>query len=312
MIGVRGRRMRRSARTDVTTVGILGCGRAGSALARAIGAGSGPVRLAGILSRRPRRAASVLRGVKGAEAFADPPRMAAASDVILLCVPDDHVAGSAARLAAAAPLRGRVILHVSGSLGSGVLASARLAGASTGSLHPLTPLATGARGAAALRGAWFAIDGGRRALSAGRRIAGHLGGEVLTVTGPARSAWHLAATIISNHSTILASLALELLEQESGLRGPRVRAAFASLLRSTAREIRDLGPLRALTGPASRADLVTLRRHLALLDRSHSALAPIYRSISALGVEMALRRGDIEEGKAKPARRLLRGPRRGR
>lgn len=303
--------MRRAAGrkgTESLRVGIWGCGRAGSALARAIAARRGAVRLAGVLSRSRGRAAGLARRLPGAVAFRDPAGLAAGCDVVLLCVPDGALPDAAETLAATGTLKGLSVLHVSGALDSRVLEPARRAGASVGSLHPLIPLASGRPGAELLAGGWFAPGGRGRALVSGRRIVSHLGGSLLKVPDHARPAYHLAATIIANHSTVLSALAHDVLEQ-AGLGGPKVRAAFASLLHATARNIEEMGPRRALTGPASRADEETLLRHLELLKEGPQGLARIYRLLSEAGLELAVRRGDLSAARASQVKRVVRARR---
>lgn len=291
----------------VLEIGIWGCGRAGSAFARAIGRRRGRVRVASVLSRSRRKAAALSGDLPGVSVSRGPADLAARCDAILLCVPDGALSSAASRLAAEGSLKGLSILHVSGALDLGVLEPARRAGASVGSLHPLAPLASGGLGADLLQGAWFAPAGRGGALAAARSIAAHLGGSLLRVPVRSRPAYHLAATIIANHSTILSALALERLGRE-GLRGPRVREAFASLLRAAARSMEEMGPLRALTGPASRADLGTLQRHLELLRDDRDGLAALYLLLTGAGLDLSVRRGDLPPERASQVKRSLRGP----
>jgi predicted short-subunit dehydrogenase-like oxidoreductase (DUF2520 family) len=221
----------------------------------------------------------------------------------VLAVPDDAIEEAAAALARAGSLRGRSVLHLSGAMGLDALAPARRGGASIGSLHPLLAFPPPGRGAPIPPGAWFAVGGSGSVRTAARSIARHLRGHVIDLPERARPAWHLAAVLVANHATVLAALAMDLLERRGGLSGARIRRALASLLRSSARGIESLGPVRALSGPASRGDVATIRRHLALLAKEAPGLGGIYRALSAAAVDLARSRGDLD---AAPADRLLR------
>ena len=61
------------------------------------------------------------------------------ANVILICTPDDAIASVATQLAnfGKEKLRGKVVLHTSGTLDRSVLAPLAQHGASTGSLHPM-------------------------------------------------------------------------------------------------------------------------------------------------------------------------------
>lgn len=286
-------------------IGIAGCGRAGTALARALAARHGAVRLGGLLSRSPRKAAALRRSVGAGEVFRSNREILEACDAILLCVPDGVVEERSRALARVLPGRRPAILHLSGALGAEVLRAVRGAGAPAGSLHPLTSFPPRASGRALPAGIWFALGGDRRAVLAGRRIVSHLRGRILPVPDEARAPYHLAATMVANHSAVIAALALEILARRGGIGGARVRRAFASLLRSVADGIEIAGPGRALTGPAARGDLGTLRRHLGILGGEPAEVGGLYRLLSALAADVSEERGGLDPAAADAVRRLL-------
>jgi predicted short-subunit dehydrogenase-like oxidoreductase (DUF2520 family) len=294
-------------------VGLVGCGRAGTALGRALARRRGGIILSGLCSRRKGRTAALSRRLGRGRVFHTPASLAAGSDTILLCVPDDAVEGAARQLASGgALLKGKVVLHLSGLLGMPPLEAARRGGAAVGSLHPLTAFPPASSRVPLAAGIWFAVGGDRRAVAAGRRIASHVEGNTFVIPERSRPAYHLAATIIANHSTALAAVALGILERRAGLKGPGVRRAFASLLRSAADRIEEVGPRRGVTGPAARGDALTLRRHLELLEREEVELGDLYRSLSTMVADLAEERGDLDPREARAVRHLLARSRRRR
>ena len=213
-------------------VRVLGRGRAGGSFAAALQAAGWDVELRAA-PRTDDQAAGATDGV----------------DLVLLCVPDAAVAEVAARLA---PQDGAVVAHCSGSLGLDVLApSPRRA-----SVHPLVSMPDATRGAAALRGAWFAVAGEPIAAEVVDALAGH----AVEVPDERRAAYHAAAAIASNHLVALLGQ-VERLAAELDL----PLEAFLALVRGTVDNVAATGAATALTGPVARGDWATLRRHLAAL-----------------------------------------------
>lgn len=218
----------------MTSIRIIGGGRAGGSFEGAFGAAGVDVRK--ILHR--------LDGVRGA---------ARDVDAVLLAVPD-RVVGEIA--AAIEPVPETVILHCSGSLGLEVLAPhARRA-----SLHPLVTLPDPVIGALRLRGRpFFAVAGDQLATE----LVLALHGQPIVVPDELRATYHAAACIAANHLVGLLGQ-VQRVAQSAGL----PLEAFLPLARGALDDVALLGPADALTGPASRGDLVTIERHRAVLDEA--------------------------------------------
>jgi predicted short-subunit dehydrogenase-like oxidoreductase (DUF2520 family) len=235
------------------SVRILGRGRAGGALAGALGAVAGwEVEL--VEGRGP-SVASAAAGV----------------DALVLAVPDAAIASVAASITPAADT---VVLHLAGSLGLDVLASHQRRAA----LHPLVALPNAGVGAQRLRGASFAVAGDGLAAA----IVDALGGQSFEVGDGQRAAYHAAACIASNHLVAL------LAQAERVAASARVPLrVYLDLVRATVDNVADLGPAAAITGPAARGDDETIARHLNVLgddDRPlYALLAEECRRLAALG-----------------------------
>src|SRR5258706_11045325 len=78
---------------------------------------------------------------------------------VILCVPDDALAGVARALARSGPGRGRSVLHASGLAGLRPLAPLARVGWKTGWMHPLLPLPRVGKAHGRFEGAWFATGG---------------------------------------------------------------------------------------------------------------------------------------------------------
>jgi predicted short-subunit dehydrogenase-like oxidoreductase (DUF2520 family) len=190
-------------------------------------------------------------------------------DLVLLCVPDGAVAEVARSIRPGAAAVG----HVAGSLG---LAAIEGGHARRAAVHPLASLADGARGAARLRaGTTFSVAGDHVVWE----VVAALGGHPIEVPDDLRVDYHAAATIASNH---LVALLGQVERVAAGARLPL--EAYLPLVLQTVENVSDLGPARALTGPAARGDEATLARHRAVLDEAerpaYDAMAELCRRLA--------------------------------
>src|SRR3954452_6997355 len=206
-------------------VGIVGPGRVGSALARAL-------RDAGV-------------GVEGPVGRGERP---AGCDAIVLCVPDAEITTAAEVVTAAAPLVG----HTSGATPLSALAHAGVPGFG---LHPLQSFAhPGVR----FEGAGAAVAGTTpEALELAVMLAERLGMRPFEIDDDGRAAYHAAASVASNFLVTLEAAA-ETIAAGAGLEREEARALLAPLVRQTVENIAELGPEEALTGPVARGDDATV------------------------------------------------------
>jgi predicted short-subunit dehydrogenase-like oxidoreductase (DUF2520 family) len=292
-------------------VAILGCGAAGSALARALAPAGPRLRLWSRTAERAERLAEEL-SVPAFPALA--PALSGAH-AALLCVHEDalgEVAARCAEAAAPAPSEGLppVALHTNGFRGTDVLAPLAERGWATGKLHPLVALApegeTQPLAADPLRDAWFALEGSSVARALARRFVAAVGGRVLVLVDrpEATRAYHAAASLLSGGVVALGEASRAVLAE--AVEGPAsAREALLALLASTLRNLERLPAEQALTGPAARGSIATVAGHVAALERADPSLAVLYRQ---LGLRMALlaeRRGSIDAARRAALERVL-------
>lgn len=215
------------------SVRIVGGGRAGGSLARALAA-TGRWSVAGVLGRHD--------DVAGA---------AAGVDLLVIATPDNAVADVAAAVASSPST---VVAHMAGSLGIDVLDPHPRRAV----LHPLASLPDAELGAAHLRAAWWGLDADGDTFA--EEVVADLDGHVLRVAPADRARYHAAAAMAANHVVAL----LGQVERVAATFGAPLEA-FLSLTRTAVDNVAALGPAAALTGPVKRGEEATIERHRAAL-----------------------------------------------
>lgn len=264
-------------------VGVIGAGRAGSALAAAFA----------------RAGHHVVAATTSAHTFPllpDVPRLpadevAAAASLLLLTVPDDTLPGLVRGLAVTGGIRpGQFVVHVSGRFGLDVLAPASAAGGLPIALHPAMTFTGHVTDADRLGGVSIAVTAPAELRVVGEALAYELGGEPILLADELRPLWHAALTHGANHLVTLVGQASDLLRsagvaEPSTVLGPLLSAALdGALTRGDA----------ALTGPVSRGDAETVRAHLTTLVGT--AAAPTYAALAQATADRAAASGRIDRG----------------
>jgi predicted short-subunit dehydrogenase-like oxidoreductase (DUF2520 family) len=199
----------------------------------------------------------------------------------------------------------RVAAHLSGALGSSVLAPLRRLGASVASLHPVKSFSEDPRASADLTGTVATIEGDASALETLESLAATLGMKTVRIRSEFKPLYHAAACIASNYMVTLFALSLSLMES-CGMEENIARAALSQLVRGTAQNLTDRPPGRALTGPIARGDVQTIRGHIeALRSLKNCSAESVYRMLGLETVDLAERNGRVRSDRAGKLRTAL-------
>jgi len=277
-------------------VGVVGAGRAGTALAAALRRAGHEVVAASAVSEVSVR--RVRRDLPGT-VIKQPAQVVSAADLVLLTVPDDVLPGLVAGLAATgADLAGRLVAHASGRHGLGVLDPAVRAGALPLALHPVMTFTGRPDDIDRLAGISFGVTAPGPLRPVAEALVVEMGGEPVFIAEEHRDLYHAALASAANHLVTLVVQAADLLRQAgvgqpARMLGPLLSAALDNALR--------LGDA-ALTGPVARGDVETVAAHISALRAAAPEALPAYLALARLTADRALSAGTLS---APDAQRLL-------
>ncbi|MFG3687768.1 Rossmann-like and DUF2520 domain-containing protein [Micromonospora sp. NPDC047740] len=284
------------------TVGVLGAGRVGAVLGAALAAaghrvaaasgasGAAQARLALLLPRTPNRSVTAVAR--------------AATDLLIVAVPDDALAGVIAGLAEAGALRpGQVVAHTSGAHGLAVLAPAAAVGARPLALHPAMTFTGTPDDLTRLPGISYGVTAPPELRPLAARLVADLGGVPEWVAEADRPLYHAALAHGANHLVTLVNEAADRL-RDAGVDRPE--KVLAPLLRAALENALRLGD-DALTGPVSRGDAGTVRRHLERLATTAPESVAPYLALARRTADRAIAAGRLRPADAESLLDVLTG-----
>jgi predicted short-subunit dehydrogenase-like oxidoreductase (DUF2520 family) len=280
-------------------VGIIGAGRVGAVLGAALSAaGHDVVAASGLSAASAERAARLLPGVPLLHAD----EVVAASDLVVLAVPDDTLAGLVAGLAETGAWRaGQLTFHTSGAHGLAVLAPAQLAGVLPLALHPAMTFTGAPEDVDRFVGAPFGVTSRPEHRAVAETLVLEMGGEPFFVAEEDRRLYHAALVTGANHVVTLVAEAADLLRAAGVGEPARVLAPLLTAALDNGLRRGD----RGLTGPVSRGDVGTVADHLDTLNERAPASVAAYVAMAQRTTERALASGRLKRHEGAPLLDLL-------
>jgi predicted short-subunit dehydrogenase-like oxidoreductase (DUF2520 family) len=248
-------------------VTIIGAGKVGRGLARAIGA------------LHDKKWKATLRAAR-----AGVPARRIDADLLVLAVRDRDIAPLADRLLGVVGSE-TACVHVAGALGPEPLAALRDSSAGVGQMHPMISFASTGFTPALTRGNVH-VQGDPVAVRRASALARRLGMTPRTIRGLDTIGYHAAAGLVANGAAALAAVGSDLLAR-SGVPQDRTHELLGPLLRSVADNVEHLGFPDALTGPVRRGDVGAIEKQLALLRNRLPGAVPLFLAAAAAQVPLA-------------------------
>lgn len=288
---------------DRPTLAIIGAGRVGSTLAYA--AHRAGYTINAIHTRSPERAGGIL-ALTDADLLPGVSDIAQNADLIFVAVPDDVIAEiDAAGREAWQP--GTGVVHLSGLHSAGILRYAAAAGALTGTLHPLRAIPGVVTAPDPFQGTYFGISGHETLLPVLRIFAESLGGIAITIPDEAKALYHAAAVFASNYVVTCFAEAVHLLTT-LGIAPEQAAHALLPLTEGAVANLADPGLPAALTGPITRGDSGTLKKHQQQLAATHPDLLPLYQLLGKAAIPVAAAQGQLSKDALQSLYETLNGP----
>jgi predicted short-subunit dehydrogenase-like oxidoreductase (DUF2520 family) len=277
-------------------VGIIGPGRAGTALARALaGAGHQVTAAAAVSAASKARVREFFPHAR----VTDPVSVIEDADLVLLTVPDDVLPGLVAGLAkTGAPYAGRLLAHASGAHGIRVLDPATRSGALPLALHPVMTFTGRRDDVDRINGVCFGVTAPDKLRTAAEALVIEMGGEPVFIAESDRGLYHASLAFAANHLVTLVAQASDMLRKAGAdnperMLGPLLGAALDNALR-----FGDAG----LTGPVARGDDGTVAAHVAAIKHAEPGALNVYLALARLTADRALAAGLLNP---EDAERLL-------
>ena len=259
------------------TIAIIGPGRAGSALGRALH--SAGYTIAAVGGRNPDNVRNLATEL-GARACQSPATTIDLADLTILAVPDDVILPlSTDMVDSLCSAAGKSVVHLSGAQDRAALRPlAQQGGLRTGVFHPLQTFRRGPQATQNVAGTYFGIDADAPFRDQLMQLARDIGGHPFDLTGVDRALYHAAAVFAANYPTTLLAEAIALASQ-AGLETETARHGMTALLAGAVKNLTELSPAEAITGPASRGDQGTIQRHLDAL-KNDPGLQRLYQLLA--------------------------------
>jgi predicted short-subunit dehydrogenase-like oxidoreductase (DUF2520 family) len=287
-------------RRDTPTIGFIGAGTTGTALA---------VRLAqhghqviAVSSRSLSSAEKLAARISGCQAYNSAQEVADIAQLVFITTPDDIIPEVAAEVQWH---KNQSVVHCSGAHSVDILEPAKQREANTGCFHPLQTFASVDQAIDNIPGSTFAIEAEEPLTPILKEMATALEGDWVTLKAGDKVLYHAAAVFACNYLVTLAKLATDLW-QTFGVPPAQAIKALMPLLRGTLSNIENVGLPNCLTGPIARGDLGTISRHLESLEKQAPPLLNIYKELGRETIPISLGKGKIDLQRAEELKALLR------
>lgn len=257
-------------------VGLIGAGRAGTVIARALErVGHHCLAVNAVSDASQQRAARMLPSADVVDALT----VCSRADLVIVAVPDDAIESVVSGLVQAGAITARhMVMHLSGRHGTAVLQAAAGAGATVFATHPAMTLHGRVEDVQRLEECPFGVTANHDALAIAMALVYEIGGVPSVIAEADRVLYHASLAHASNHTVTLIAQSMEMLQligidNPGHYLGPLVSATVERVLREGD---------AALTGPIARGDVETVHAHLDAIDTSKlpASTAATYRALA--------------------------------
>ena len=242
----------------------------------------------------------------GGKAFLNPRDILQNADCILIATPDDTISCACKEIAHSPYLKGKFVFHMSGAGGLDLLETAKEAGASVASIHPLQSFSSIDHAIKNIPGSYFGVTADKKSLSMAKSIVHNLKGIPIIISPDQKTLYHAAACFASNYLVSLLNV-VESVYKSIGIKEKNAKKAYLPLVYGSLKNIEKEGSISSLTGPIARGDFGTVKKHLTEINESLPQYSSLYSSLGLITVQLAQQKGTLNAGQAKKINALLKG-----
>mgnify|MGYP000974566418 CR=1 FL=1 len=248
-------------------IGFIGAGKAGLTLGSYFL--SKGLEISGYFSRTMDSALFAAR-ITGSSAFSSLNELIEHSDILILSTPDDVLPGLWSKLRKL-ELTGRIVVHLSGSLSSDIFEGIGQKGASGYSVHPMFAFSGRDGSFDGLQDAFFTLEGPDERMEEVRELFHTTGNRTLVIEKDHKTRYHASNVMVSNLVIAIIGVGCRSFEKCGVAEGDPLKALLP-LIRCNIENMSARGLAGALTGPAERNDVNTVKKHLDVLDQEERAI----------------------------------------
>ncbi|KDR96147.1 Predicted oxidoreductase, contains short-chain dehydrogenase (SDR) and DUF2520 domains [Peptoclostridium litorale DSM 5388] len=263
--------------------------------------------ISGYASKRFKSAeqAAVMTGSSAFEKYED---IVQNADMVFITVPDDSIYGVTRNISdLKCKLEGKIFVHMSGALSSNELEGLSERGCGTYSLHPMLSFADTEKSVHMLKNAVFTLEGNGVEYEKVRMLVEGMGNKVHTIEKSQKTLYHAAACTASNYVVALVDFAACMLKS-AGIDEEGAFEMIGGLSQGALSNVLQMGADDSITGPISRGDVGTVKRHIdAIADKYDSNLLSMYSAMGKRALEISKRKKLRDIEKADQIEKILNG-----
>ncbi len=289
-------------KTHYRNVSIIGAGRVGTTIGYLLSRRGCP--FSGIFSRSHKSAETAIKFIKRGKIFPTIQNLLQSSNTILITVADAEIKNVVKEIVKRKNLNGKIFIHTSGLFSSSILSPISSHGGYVATMHPLLAIPSPKIGIALVKGSYFALEGRNKARSEAEKLVQMMGALSFKINSNIKSQYHLAACFLSNYIVSLSDMAMDLLPEKLITRNEWLKI-FSPLIAATAQGLSREGIPDALTGPVSRGDLSTIRKHISILKKLPKEFQSLHIILARRALKIALQQRELGNGERKELIKLL-------
>ncbi len=199
----------------------------------------------------------------------------------------------------------KFVFHCSGLHPASLLKPLEEKGALTASFHPVQSFPRKKADLRQFNKIYFGLEGSPEALSLAKKIVQDLGGSSIILGAKDKPLYHAACSVASNFFVVLLDMAASLLENV-GFEEEQACQILLPLVQGTLHNVKKFNIDPSLTGPVSRGDRPSVKKHLESL-RKYPLYHEMYVNLARHALEIAKKEKKLSPSKISALRNLLEG-----